>query len=130
MLPSKRILLCSWLFVSSAFCGCDTATYTELEYTRHPYSGLVQRRGHEALSSDVYYIVLLPQKHTTKSVVDAVHKNPFITLTRGQHLNIRWAAPDLLIVSSKTPIDAIDVIQQSYKVGSVRVEYFGFPNIH
>jgi hypothetical protein len=126
----------SWLSIifscAIAFVGCDSADYTIVRNVTSPDSALsallVQRRGHDALSSDVYYVLLLDSHDVTPNLPRAIHDKPILVATHAQGLVLEWSGPRKIdLICDGCGITKIDVIERNEKRDSVDVGYVGFP---
>ena len=126
------------LLAGSLVAGCDSADYTVLKKVNSPEvtvsALLVQRRGHDSLSSDVYYVVLLDSKDQKPSLakatlVKAFHGKPILVATNGEGLGIQWSGPYALsITCADCGMREIDMIERNEMDGAVRITYIGVPN--
>jgi hypothetical protein len=113
--------------------GCDSADYTVVKSVKSPDGGLgallVRRRGHDSLSSDVYYVILTNSKNETPNLSNATLDKPILVATHGQDLEVRWSGANTLsIVCAGCGIRPIDIMEKKGSEGSVGVIFVGFPN--
>lgn len=113
--------------------GCDSADYTVIKNVNSPGGRvsalLVQRRGHDSLSSDVYYVILIDNQDKKPSLAKATHDKPILVATNGEDLQIRWSGPHTLsITCAGCGIRPIDILERKTIEDTVDVSYVGFPN--
>jgi hypothetical protein len=113
--------------------GCDSADYVVAKSVKSPDGALsvllVRRRGHDSLSSDVYYVILANSKSQTPNLSKATHDEPILVATHGQDLGVQWSGVNALnIVCVDCGIRPIDIMEKKGSQGSVRIAYVGFPN--
>jgi hypothetical protein len=113
--------------------GCDSADYTVIKNVSSPEGNvsalLVQRRGHDSLSSDVYYVILIDSRDKRPNLAKATHDKPILVATNGEDLQIRWSGPHTLsITCADCGMRPIDVIEKKTIEDTVNVTYMGFPN--
>ena len=135
---SRRIVLLGVFFAMSFLggllaTGCDSADYTVVRNAKSPNGDLsallVQRRGHDSLSSDVYYVILTNGKNATPNLSKATHDKPILVATHGQDLGIQWSGSNALnIVCNGCGIRPIDIMDKRESADSVSITYIGFPN--
>jgi hypothetical protein len=85
----------SWLLIFSlaSAVGCDSADYKIVQNQKSP-SGqlsalLVNRRGHDSLSSDVFYLVVV-DANAKLDLPQEIHKEPALVATHAEQLAIEW----------------------------------------
>jgi hypothetical protein len=113
--------------------GCDSADYTVIKNAKSPDGDLsallVQRRGHDSLSSDVYYVILTNSKREMQNLPKAIHDKPILVATHGQDLGVQWSGTNALsIICAGCGIRPIDIMNKKGSEGSVTITYVGFPN--
>jgi hypothetical protein len=113
--------------------GCDSADYTVIKNVRSPEGRvsalLVQRQGHDSLSSDVYYVILIDNRDKKPSLAKATHDKPILVATHGWDLGIQWSDPHTLsITCAGCGMRPIDIIEKKAIEDTVNVTYMGFPN--
>ena len=82
---------------------------------------LVQRRGHDSLSSDVYYVILADRPEMP-NLSRATQDNPILVATHGQNVGIQWSGANALsITCAGCGINPIDIMERKEKVDSVSV---------
>jgi hypothetical protein len=112
--------------------GCDSADYSVVISTKAPDGNLsallVQRRGHDSLSSDVYYVILADSRREMPSLPRATHDNPILVATHSQNVGIQWLGANALsITCAGCEMNPTDIIEKKESVDSVSVTYIGFP---
>jgi hypothetical protein len=115
-----------------ATIGCDSADYSAVSIAKAPDGNLsallVQRRGHDSLSSDVYYVILADSRREMPNLSRATHDHPILVTTHGQNLGIQWLGTNALrITCAGCGINPVDIMEKRENVDSVSVTYFGFP---
>ena len=115
------------------FVGCDSADYTIVRNVVSPDNALsallVQRRGHDALSSDVYYVLLVNSHQPMPSLPRAIHDKPILVATHAHELVLKWSGPKRVdLICDSCGIKKIDVIEKNEKWDSVDVAYIGLPS--
>lgn len=122
------------LFCVLALTGCrDGADYAVVR-TAEPTGGissalLVRRRAHDALSSDVYYVLIVDKDYRASTLAATVHSEPVLVATKAQGVLLEWLGPnDLAITCSKCGLNKIDVIERRTNWKSIRITYTGFPD--
>ena len=115
-----------------ATIGCGSADYSVVTSTKAPGGNLsallVQRRSHDSLSSDVYYVILADSRREMPSLSRATHDNPILVATHGQKVGIQWLGTNALsITCADCGINPIDIMEKKGNVDSVSVTYVGFP---
>jgi hypothetical protein len=113
--------------------GCDSADYTVMKKVNSPDGRvsalLVRRRGHQSLSADVYYVILIDNKDKKPSLPKATHDKPILVVTNGDDLEIQWSGSHTLsIVCADCGLRRIDIIEKKAIEDTVSVAYVGFPN--
>jgi hypothetical protein len=134
----RRAFLVSILFAISLMSGflaigCDSADYMVIRSAKSPDGNLsallVRRRGHDSLSSDVYYVVLTNGKGENPNLAKATHDKPILVATHGQDLELQWSGMNTLsIACADCGIRPIDVMEKKGSADSVSIKYVGFPN--
>jgi hypothetical protein len=114
-----------------ATIGCGSADYTVVASAKAPDGNLsallVQRRGHDSLSSDVYYVILADRPEMP-NLSRATHDNPILVATHGQNVGIQWSGANALsITCAGCGINPVDIMEKKEKVDSVSVTFVGFP---
>jgi hypothetical protein len=112
--------------------GCDSADYTVMKNVNSPEGRvsalLVQRRGHDSLSSDVYYVILIDSNDKRPNLAKAFHDKPIMVATHGQDLGIQWSGPHTLsITCADCGMRSIDIMEKKAIEDAVNVTYIGFP---
>jgi hypothetical protein len=115
-----------------ATIGCDSSDYSVVTSAKAPDGNLsallVQRRGHDSLSSDVYYVILADSRREMPSLSRATHDNPILVATHGQNVAIQWSGTNALSITCEgCGINPIDIMEKKESVDSVSVTYVGFP---
>jgi hypothetical protein len=113
--------------------GCDSADYKVMKNVNtlegRVSALLVRRRGHDSLSSDVYYVILIDNQDKKPSLAKATQDKVILIATRGEDLQILWSAPHTLsITCAGCGIRPIDIIEKKAIKDTVNVTYVGFPN--
>lgn len=126
------LLLIAISLSAIAVGGCDSADYNIVRKVKSPDSAisalLVQRRGHDSLSSDVFYVVLVDHHHDTTDLPRAIHDKPILVATHGQEVELQWiSAGRISVVCANCGIQKIDVIEKRDKWDSIAVTFVGFP---
>jgi hypothetical protein len=139
-LPStfRRIFLLWLLFAVSLpggvwITGCDSADYTVIKSVKSPDGNssalLVRRRGHDSLSSDVYYVILTSGNTKTANLSKSTRNDAILVATHGQGLGIQWSGNNTLnIVCADCGIRPIDIMEKKGSEGGFRIVYVGFAN--
>jgi hypothetical protein len=74
--------------------SCDNADYrtlTDVPAPNRPVSAVfVQRRSHDALSSDVYYVAIIDKTVNPSTVGRVAHDGPVLVATDAQGLQLQW----------------------------------------
>ena len=90
---------------------------------------LVQRRTHDSLSNDEYYVIVGEATYTTQSLPEAIRKDSILVVTRGAAITLKWTTPDELVLRcDRCGIEKIDIIDRKYTWNSIHIRYEGFPN--
>jgi hypothetical protein len=129
----RSLLFAVYLLSGIVPIGCDSADYTVLKNARSPDGNLsamlVQRRGHDSLSSDVYYVLLTNTESEMRNLSKATHDKPILVATHGQDLGVQWSGTNALsIVCAGCGMRPIDIMEKKGSDGSVNITYVGFPN--
>jgi hypothetical protein len=136
---AQRVFLFGLLFgvsLGAVFVamGCDSADYVVVRKAESPdgvlSALLVRRRGHDSLSSDVYYLIL---SHSGSGMLPnlpkAIHDRPILVVTHGQDLGVQWSGPNAMtIICASCGIRQIDIMEKKASDGSVSITYRGFPD--
>lgn len=92
MMSTKNVFVAILILATTS---CDSATYSVLESSQSPDKAqaalLVERRTHDALSSDEYYVILANGQPGTLDLAKVTHDRPVLVATRAQDLKINWS---------------------------------------
>ena len=114
--------------------GCrENADYTVLSSVKSPKSALsamlVRRRSHEALTSDVYYVLVVDEGYNLSDLAKTAHSDdPVLVATSAETVRIRWVDDiHIELICDQCGITKIDVMEKKEKLKSIEIAYKGFP---
>jgi hypothetical protein len=127
---SCRLLL---ILVVSLSVGCDRADYTVLADVAAPDQSasalLVQRRGADSLSSDVYYVTISEKVPNASNISALARHNPVLVATHAEQLRLNWRTATELVVSCQAcGLTKIDIIEKHEQSNRITVLFNGFPS--
>jgi hypothetical protein len=129
----SRLFSIPWLLVLSlaSMVGCDSADYAIVQNERSP-SGqlsalLVKRRGHDSLSSDVFYLLLV-DANAKLNLSHEIHKEPALVATHAEQLTVEWdGIAKITVRCSRCDLRPIDIIEERPTVRGVQIVFAGLP---
>lgn len=125
-----------WLALAAIFVGCKTApmTNTIVKQADNPNGQicalLVERYYHAALSSNQFFLLVIPkEKDTAKAINDRnISDSSALVATLAGKVQLRWQNSDtLLVICDSCGLEAIDISKKLDRIGSIRIIYQGFP---
>ena len=126
----------SCLVLAAVLLGCTTAPMTntivrQADSPNGPTSALlVERYYHAALSSNEFFLLVLPRQQDTEKAVNDKNIGDLSALvaTSATKIQLRWQNNDtLLVVCEACGLEAIDISKKLDHVRSIKVIYQGFP---
>lgn len=132
----SRFIRCTWLIVLAALVGCKPAPMTNTIVTeaRSPDGGLdavlVERYLHAALSSNGFFLIIIPAEQRQTEAINARNIGEWSALiaTRAGRVQLRWQDNStLLVLCESCGLQAIDISKKLDHVGSTKIIYQGFP---
>lgn len=124
------------IFLTYGSLGCRTApmTNTVVTHADNPNGRssavLVERYYHAALSSNQFYLLLLPKEQNidkAAGVKNLAESSVFVG-TLASKVQLRWESRDtLLVICDSCGLEAIDISKKLDHLGSTKIVYQGFP---
>lgn len=132
----SRFLAIAVLFLMATAIGCKTAPMTNTVVCRadSPSGGssalLVERYVHAALSSNQFYLLVLSKNQDISKAVndkDIGDSSPLVATLAGK-VQLLWQSDNrLLVICDSCGLKAIDISKKLDHIGSVNINYRGFP---
>jgi hypothetical protein len=138
---AKRLLTifvvatCS-LILTLAPLGCKAASMTNTVVSRADNPNgrssalLVERYRHAALSSNQFYLLVLPKEQNIDKAVNRedIEDSSALVATLAGKVQLRWQGNDtLLVVCDSCGLEAIDISKKLDHIGTTKIVYHGFP---
>ena len=124
------------LAVTTMLIGCRPSpmTNTVVNQARNPNGRssaiLVERYRHAALSSNVFYVLIISTNEDVVKVTndENIAKRSALVATKASRLKLAYDNPSTLLVTCEAcGVEAIDIMKKLDHVGDTTIRYQGFP---
>lgn len=136
MRPLYALCSCFILLLTLTSCKSAPTTNTIVSKAQSPNGKLsailVDRYYHNALTSDMFFLMVIPRGRNISEVLNAsnrtIHNSSPLVANWASKVQLRWKDNDtLLVICDSCGLKAIDISKKLDHTGSTKIIYKGFP---